>query len=275
MFTATPLSGNGLAVVHDADALDDATMLAFARETRLSETTFVQRPQVAGADYRNRIWTMAGEIAFAGHPSMGTAVAVALERGQLEASFVQETLSGLQPVDVRFTSPGVARASVLQEPATFGAHLEPADYAAVGLEPGDAGDAFPAQVVSTGLGHALLPVSGPAALDRCLPDLAALEALLARVGAVTAYVAHADVATGTARTRAFFLVPSGVLEDPGTGSAAGPLCAAIARATGIDRITVRQGVEMGRPSRIEAEMEGDRVRVSGDVVVVLRGVLDL
>ena len=94
MFTATPLAGNGLAVVHDADALDDVTMLAFARETRLSETTFVQRAQVAGADYRNRIWYMPGELPFAGHPSLGTAVAVAHRAGELRARYVQQTPAG-------------------------------------------------------------------------------------------------------------------------------------------------------------------------------------
>ena len=64
VFTSIPLAGNQLAVVHDADGLDDATMLAFARETRLSETTFVQRPTRPGADYRNRIFTMLDEITF-------------------------------------------------------------------------------------------------------------------------------------------------------------------------------------------------------------------
>jgi trans-2,3-dihydro-3-hydroxyanthranilate isomerase len=64
VFTATPLEGNALAVVHDADGLDEATMLAVARETRLSETTFVQRAHVAGADYRNRIFTVERELPF-------------------------------------------------------------------------------------------------------------------------------------------------------------------------------------------------------------------
>ena len=81
VFTDTPLPGNPLAVVHDADELDPATMLAFARETRLSETTFVQTPTVQGADYRNRIWDQRAELPFAGHPSLGTAVAVARARG--------------------------------------------------------------------------------------------------------------------------------------------------------------------------------------------------
>ena len=87
--------------MHDADGVDDETMLAFARETRLSETTFVQTATADGADYRNRIFTVAEEIPFAGHPSLGTAVAVAAARGEHEASYVQQTGAGLQPIDVR------------------------------------------------------------------------------------------------------------------------------------------------------------------------------
>src|SRR6478735_1707234 len=100
VFTDRALAGNQLAVVHDADGVPDATMLAFARETRLSETTFVQTPAAAGADYRNRIWTGKGEMRFAGHPSLGTAVAVASLQGRASAHVVQETHAGLQPVDV-------------------------------------------------------------------------------------------------------------------------------------------------------------------------------
>ena len=77
VFTSTRLEGNPLAVVHDADDVPDELMHAFARETRLSETSFVQSPTVEGADYRNRIWMPAGEIPFAGHPSLGVAAAVA------------------------------------------------------------------------------------------------------------------------------------------------------------------------------------------------------
>ena len=91
VFTARPLAGNQLAVVHDADVLDEATMLAFARETRLSETTFVQTATSAGADYRNRIFDPRGELPFAGHPSLGTAVAVAHRRGEREARYMQQT----------------------------------------------------------------------------------------------------------------------------------------------------------------------------------------
>ena len=103
MFTAEPLRGNGLAVVHDADDLSDALMHAFARETKLSETSFVQSPgpEAQRADYRHRIFTMAGEIPFAGHPSLGVAAAVARARGEGAASYVQQTQPGEQAVDVQ------------------------------------------------------------------------------------------------------------------------------------------------------------------------------
>ena len=75
VFCDGPLRGNQLAVVHDADGLDEATMLAFTRETKLSEASFVQTATREGADYRNRIFDPAKELLFAGHPSLGTAVA--------------------------------------------------------------------------------------------------------------------------------------------------------------------------------------------------------
>src|SRR5258705_4363908 len=101
VFAERPLAGNGLAVVDGADEIGDETMLALAREIRLSETVFVQSAEAEGADYRNRIFTVESEIPFAGHPSLGTAVAVARWRGLEEASFTQETRAGLQPIEVR------------------------------------------------------------------------------------------------------------------------------------------------------------------------------
>src|SRR3954453_6077792 len=123
VFTSRALEGNGLAVVHDADDLGDDTMLAFARETRLSETTFVQSASDPQADYRNRIWMTQGELPFAGHPSLGTAVAVARPRGERSVAHTQQTGAGLQPIEVE-AGDRVARASMLQEPASFGAVVE-------------------------------------------------------------------------------------------------------------------------------------------------------
>ncbi len=275
VFAVEPLSGNQLAVVHDADGLSDARMLALARETGLSETTFVQEP-CAGGDYRNRIWWPRGELPFAGHPSLGTAVAVAHRRGERSVRYVQETPAGLQPIDVDLAErPDLpARASMLQEPAVFGPWLEPGPVAAaVGLEAGDVDRELSAQVVSTGVPHVLLALRDVDALERCAPDRAALTALLERSAATTLYAFVASAPAGHARARAFFDSPRGVVEDPATGSAAGPLCAYLDRHADCERVTVEQGAEVGRPSRLEAHVEGDRVRVAGDVYVIAVGEL--
>jgi trans-2,3-dihydro-3-hydroxyanthranilate isomerase len=267
VFTDTPLAGNGLAVVHGADDLDDAKMLAVARETRLSETAFIQRSTREGADYRNRIWTMVKELALAGHPSLGAAVAVARARGVTEARFTQETPAGLQPVDVRVD--GVhAEASMLQEPAAFGALVDPARaLAPVGLAAADADPVLPPQVVSTGQPQLLVPVR-EAALARATPDPALLAKLLDELGALVLYLVACEPAVGHAHARSFLPAPDGAIEDPATGAAAGPLCAYLAERVGCDRVTIEQGIEMGRPSRLDAAIEGEHVRVSGAVVVV-------
>src|SRR4051794_37398694 len=192
VFTDRPLTGNGLAVVHDADGLDDATMLAFARETRLSETTFVQSATERGADYRNRIWMTQRELPFAGHPSLGTAVAVARARGDRAASYVQQTGAGLQSVEVE-VGDLVSRASMLQEPATFGPEVEPrVALRALGLGAADAVPELPPQIVGTGLTQLIVPVLEAAALDRVAPDATALRPLLEEPGCVCAYVAFLD-----------------------------------------------------------------------------------
>ena len=97
VFTATPLKGNPLAVVHDAQGLDDATMAAFARWTNLSETTFLLPPEDPGADYRVRIFTPGGELPFAGHPTLGSCAAWRSAGGQPRSAglVVQECGVGL------------------------------------------------------------------------------------------------------------------------------------------------------------------------------------
>lgn len=276
VFTATPLEGNALAVVHDADALEESTMLALARETCLSETTFVQRAHVGGADYRNRIWTVERELPFAGHPSLGTAVAVARAEhaAPCEVRYVQQTGAGLQAIDVRLDDAQRARASMLQEPAEHGAEVPRAQATeAIRLTPEHADRALPAQVVGSGLAHLLLPLRDLDALARARPDWPAVETLLAAHGATALYAVVCD--PGGARARARSFVSAAVGEDPATGSAAGPLCAYLAARAGCSEVTIEQGVELGRPSRLEAAMEGDRPRVSGDVVVVGDGTLHL
>jgi trans-2,3-dihydro-3-hydroxyanthranilate isomerase len=250
-------------------------MLAFARETKLAETTFVQTATVAEADYRNRIFCMAGEMPFAGHPSLGTAVAVARACGVSgSASYVQQTEAGLQPIEVEIAGDRL-HAAMLQEPAEFGAELDPAPaLRALGLEPRDAHPTLPPQLVATGLRHMMLPLATLDAVGRIHSNPPAVDRLLAEHGAYGLYAAWCEPERGAARVRMFGRSEQ-VVEDPATGSAAGPLCAYLNHRAGCDALDILQGVEIGRPSQLRAEIAGDRVRVGGSAVVVVDGVVRL
>lgn len=267
VFTSKPLTGNALCVLHDADDVSDSMMLAFARETRLSETTFIQRPTIEGADYRNRIFSPPGELPFAGHPSLGTAVAHARRRGDRSARYVQQTRAGLQPIEVELA--GItARASMLQQSASFGATPDPDRVAsALGLRAADLVPELPPQVVSTGVPHLLAPLRDAALLPRLSLRASELGALLDEFGAIVVYLA-AIRDDGRVRARSFYLDRGLVVEDPATGSAAGPLVALLDRAGVASRIVIDQGVEMARPSELHAEVVPDGVRVGGDVVII-------
>lgn len=268
VFTDTPLAGNALAVVHAADGVSEETMLRFARETRLSETTFVQSPE-EDADYRNRIWTITEEVPFAGHPSLGTAVAVALERDETSAAYRQQTRVGVQPVTVERDGDR-ARASILQPPAEFGAEIRREELLpALGLTVRD-GAPGPCRIVSTGLPALMVPLRDRRTLARARYDHPALAAVVPGGANVYLFAPDGD----DVRARMFVTVgPEG--EDPATGSAAGPLLAHLHEQDGRDVLTIRQGVEMGRASRLDCTLADGRVRVAGDVVVVATGTLRL
>jgi len=119
------------------------------------------------------------------------------------------------------------------------------------------------------------PLADAAALDRIEPDYRAIDALIGPHDGVVLYPFWADPEAGEARARSFSRIVE-LGEDPATGSAAGPLCAYLARESGVERLTIRQGEEMGRPSVIEAEMTGEGgVRVSGSVVPLIDGTVEL
>jgi trans-2,3-dihydro-3-hydroxyanthranilate isomerase len=164
---------------------------------------------------------------------------------------------------------------MLQEPAEMGPELHRVEaLGPAGLRASDGHPTLPPQVVSTGVPHVLAPVRAAAALARARPDWPAIGALLDAHDALVLYLAACDPDGGRARARAF----SGTAEmgeDPATGSAAGPLLAYLAARAGVARLEIEQGVEMGRPSRLECGVEGDRVRVGGGVALVLEGTLRL
>jgi trans-2,3-dihydro-3-hydroxyanthranilate isomerase len=270
VFSGKRLAGNQLAVVHDADGVPGVVMLRFARETRLNETTFVQTPSAPEASYRNRIWTMTEELPFAGHPSLGTAFAVALRRGETAVTYVQQTPAGLQPVDVR--RDGLrGSASVLAEPPEFGPEVDPGPVLeALGLRAEDAHPELPVQFVSTGLQALIIPVRDAETVSRARPDRTAVERLHDRD--CNFYLCFHDA--GEARARSFPRAEAED-EDPATGSAAANLVAYLHARVGSERVEITQGVEILRPSRLVAEWEGDRPRVSGEVVVVAEGLVRL
>jgi trans-2,3-dihydro-3-hydroxyanthranilate isomerase len=281
VFAERPLEGNLHAVILDADGVSDAQMAQLSRRLRLSETSFVQTATPAGAasgaSYRHRIWTVGGEIPFAGHPSIGTAVSVALARGDATAAYVQETRSGLQPLQVELAADRVAgTASLRQNALELGAVVDPGGILrAFGLEASDAHPDLPAQLVSTGLGSVVLPLRDVASLGRVRMEPVAVRAALApyadpqRLNCY--FVAERDATTWRARSLALDI--SG-WEDPATGSAAGPFGAWLAHLGGPSRITVLQGVEMGDPSRIEVDVS-DGIVISGQVLLRASGSIEL
>lgn len=277
VFADRPFAGNPLAVFFDADNVDDEAMLALAREFGWSEITFVSGHE-RGQAPRVRIWTPQGELPFAGHPTVGTAVALAA-RGHLDTGWSTLQL-GIGPVAVEVIEASAqgGQAAMVQREPEFGAIYEDRSglAQALSLEEADLVPELPAQVVSTGLPHFLVPVRSLEALGkaRAVPDL--LPAVTAGAGTRWAYLFSVDTPGTMAVARARLL---GVgREDPATGSAAGPLGAYLVR-YGLHRagaMEIEQGIELGRPGRISLDVprqggEIGPVRVSGTVHIWARG----
>ncbi len=290
VFADRELAGNALAVVLDADELDGETMQAVAAETNLSETAFVVSATQPNADYRIRIFTPNRELPFAGHPSVGTAFTL-LEEGRLGAietgvTVYQEVGIGVLPIKITQSGNGPLITMTQGEPRLLET-VDDLDRLAAGLGCA-ATDISPSgllpRVSSTGLRQLMVPLTSIKALSSLEPDLTALAAIerdLDIIG-VSAFVLNS---AGTARVR-FFSPTSGIVEDPATGSAAGALGAYLASeclldaGDGVARLTVSQGTEIGRPSRIEVTVGVDdgipiRVIVGGWCVTVLRGRLTI
>jgi len=263
VFTATPLEGNPLAVFTGGDGLSDDVMQALARETNLSETTFLQRAREGGTA-RLRIFTPAAEIPFAGHPVLGSAWVVARATPIHTIGF--ETGMGLIPVAIERDGGTLVGARMTQPEPLIG----PADVDADALA-----DALGVPLVgapvraANGISHLLCPVAD---VSGARPDLRALAAY----DVETVYL-WAPPAGDELRTRMFSPL-DGINEDPATGSAAGALGAHLLASgvVGPGRITMVQGVEMLRPSRIEVDLApGQPPVVGGQCAVVARGEFQL
>lgn len=268
VFTATPLKGNPLAVVHDAQGLDDATMAAFARWTNLSETTFLLPPTDPGADYRVRIFTPGGELPFAGHPTLGSCAAWLAAGGQPQAKgeVVQECGVGL----VRIRREG-ERLAFAAPPLRRTGPLEPTLLARIARGLGVApGDILQHQWVDNGPGWCAVMLPSAERVRALRPDFAALSDL--KLGAVGPCRPGEDTAF---EVRAF--VPGlGVPEDPVTGSLnAGLAQWLIGAGLAPARYVAAQGSALGRAGRVHVAQEGGEVWVGGDVVICIDGALSL
>jgi PhzF family phenazine biosynthesis protein len=283
VFATTALAGNPLALVPDADALPDETMRAIAREFNQAETTFLVRPDRPGADHRLRSITPAGvEVFGAGHNAMGAWIWLA-QAGRLDPgrdTFVQQIGDDLLKVQVsRLSSTGVEVSMEQSAPRFLGRVEDRAALAAVlGLDAADVDGDRAAEVVSTGAEHLLVPGRDMEAVDAAQPDTAGLRKLLADAGAEGCYLYTVDVdpAAGVSAYARFFNPTVGIVEDPATGTAAGPLAALLVRdglVRDYGRIVVEQGRRLGRPSRIGLSVDGSLVTITGTGIVTAEGVL--
>ena len=268
VFTDTPLTGNALAVVGDARELSGEEMQRVAREMNLSETVFVL-PALERGDLRVRIFTPTVELPFAGHPVLGCAIAagaalardrVTLETGAGPVSVVLEPFRGL-----------VGRGRMQQPIPTWSPFEREAELlAALGV----AGSRLPVEIYDNGPQHVYVALGDERAVAALTPEMGALAAL--------GPVCVSCFAGLGARWKLRMFAPAfGVLEDPATGSAAGPLAVHLARHGLIgfgDEIEIRQGEEIGRPSLLRALAIGsseslEAVEVAGAAVIVARGLL--
>ena len=271
VFSAEPLLGNPVAVVHDADGITDEEMARFARWTNLSETTFLLSPTQPGADYRLRIWTPAGELPFAGHPTIGSAHAW-LEAGATPATggeVVQECAAGL----VRLRRAG--RLAFAAPPLVRSGPVDATDRAAIARALRICEDEIvDAGWVDNGPGWVAVLLTDAEAVLALKPDFAAFGDLeigvvgpYRKIGVVGSHGAGADAEI---EVRAF--VPTmGIGEDPVTGS----LNAGIAQWLAGDRLPASyvssQGTVLGRRGRVHIETEGETIWVGGDALTTVSG----
>lgn len=283
VFTSNALEGNQLAVFTDARELSDDSMQAIAREMNLSETTFIL-PRDAATEraegVRVRIFTVAEELPFAGHPTLGTAFAI---RGNSHAPEVWLHLNvGKLPVRFEDERGKPTFGEMTQQDPVFGPmHDRESVVRAVGLRDGDVDPSLPVQTVSTGVPFTIVPLRGLEVMRRLTVDMKASAEYLERSGGKFFYFVTRETVDRNARLHARMLFYNG--EDPATGSAAGCTSAWMVKhnvAQPDERVVIEQGVEMLRPSRIfvRASRKDDgvvNVRVGGNVVEVLRGEVSL
>jgi len=288
VFTETRFAGNPLAVVFEADALNDTQMQAIAREFNLSETIFIRTSADTHYTASVRIFTPARELPFAGHPTIGGAIAVAEDRHGRSAPrdllLVLEEKVGPVRCGVRIATDGASFAEFsVPQLATPFADDPSVDVAAqaVGVAPDDIGfDAHAPTRFTAGVPYTMIPVASLDVLARVNPthNYSALG-----FDALFVYARAERDAPHAFRAR-MFAPEIGIVEDPATGSAAAAFAGVAARfedlPDGWNTLPILQGVEMGRPSLIglEVNIEGGGLagaRIAGKAVKVTEGTIEI
>lgn len=284
VFTAVPFKGNPLAVVFDADGLDDAKMQAIARWTNLSETTFLVKPSEPAADYHVRIFTVDSELPFAGHPTLGTAHAL-LESGyqpRVPGKLLQQCGAGLVELSAQddgtwaFAAPP-ARVTPLP-PDLYTSLTDALRSDAIDFSAAPCG-------IDNGTPWLVVRVNSAAACLDITPDAATLARVVEVVGAlgVALYGPHDPDGPATFEVRC--LISSGadgqrgVVEDPVTGSANAAIAGLLTtqqRRPGL-AYTVRQGTVLGRAGQVSVRYDdaAGKTWIGGASVTVVDGTFRL
>jgi len=266
VFTDVPLQGNQVAVFTDGEGVSSELMQRTARELNLSETVFVLAADDR-ADARVRIFTPAAELPFAGHPVLGTAFVVG---GRLGSRVVRlKTGAGVIPIELTRDRDEIVFGEMQQPiPTPRPFEREAELLRALDVERPE----LPIEAYENGPLHLCVALSSEQAVAGLRPDMEALAAL--------GPCGFSCFAGAERRFRTRMFAPAlGVPEDPATGSAAGPLAVHLCRhgrAAFGERLELRQGAEIGRPSLLHARVEGsaekiERVFVGGAAVIVARG----
>jgi trans-2,3-dihydro-3-hydroxyanthranilate isomerase len=281
-FTDVPFGGNGCAVVHDALGMDDATCMAFVRETSLTECTFVGPSSIA--DFQVRYFLAGGEIPFAGHPTIAT-VAALIHRDKLQARKITlETKAGIIPIEID-DSFGHPRIIMTQNAPQFGPKVSPENIAAIGGISADDIIGTP-QIVSTGLPFCITVLRDHDALARVAlqpQPLQAFQKAGETFGVMEPFWVTSQGATDIGDTFARLpMAPPNPPEDPFTGSATGAMAAYLWRYAMIEdrNFIAEQGHWMGRPGHAQVQVLGPQrdiqgVRVAGTGHILMSGTLFL
>lgn len=268
VFTDAPFGGNPLAVIPDASALPATALQNIAAEFNYSETTFVYPPENPDHTARVRIFTPTMEVPFAGHPTIGTAIALArIGHGP------EMTLElGIGPINTHAT-PSAARFTTTAALETLAEPSPDEIAAALTLSPAQIKTTSHAPIMaSLGLPFTISEVTSREALAACQPDIAAFRAGNEKYPGALDFAQFAYWRGPDALHARMFAPLDDIPEDPATGSAAATLAALLAQITGQDQnLTLLQGEDMGRPSCITLATQKEAVTVSGSACVMMEG----